>query len=187
MTRVFNAKIVLCGDSSVGKTSIRRNYMGLSFERDHISTLGADFALKKVPIQDDRLDLQIWDLGGQLGYERLRSRYFAGAKGALVVFDLTNPESFVNLPHWFQELWEYTGEKETPVVILGNKCDLVDDIKVNEDEIMAFIKEFQHKHQIQMPYTYHQTSAKDGINIDVAFDDLVKEMYDAFLLELGLQ
>jgi small GTP-binding protein len=186
--RVFQSKIVLCGDLAVGKTSVRRNYMGLSFERDHISTLGADFSLKKVMVGKDRVDTQIWDLGGQQGYERLRRRYFSGSRGALMVFDLTQRETFDNLDYWFNQLWDCSPTKELPVLILGNKCDLgEEEFAVTEKEINAYLKKTMKKNDIKsVKFKYFQTSAKDGININECFAELAKDIHAKLLEQLGL-
>ena len=181
MARSFFSKIVLCGDLGVGKTSIRRNYMGLSFVKEHVNTLGADFSLKHIPVNGDKFDLQIWDLGGQTNFESLRQKYFRGAEGALIVFDLTNRETFDNLNYWFYHLWDCRKSKDLPIMIIGNKSDL-NEFVVSDEEVYSFIDKIKKENNIEhVQMKYYITSAKNGDNITECFDDLVESLYDKFL------
>jgi len=175
-TRKFHVKFALCGNLAVGKTSIRRNFMGLHFTRDHVSTLGADFSLKKMKIGQDQLNLQIWDMGGEDEYQQLRKKFFHGTRGALLVLSLVDRQSYLDLPNWLEELHENAPIDRTPVVFLGNKCDLDNSqYEVNRAEIKSFIEEYVSNHNLEnLNYKYFETSAKDGINIDEAFYHLAE-------------
>ncbi len=173
------AKLVLCGDFGVGKTSIRRSFMGETFIQDHLSTLGADFAVNRVNVKEDVvLELQIWDLAGQPGFENLRQRFFKGAAAAMMVFDLTRPETFSNLDSWFEQLWRGQETKKMPIALLGNKNDL-DNHLIDEDQIDAYIQRLRDEHGLGKIYvSYFSTSAKTGINIEECFSEISTALYD---------
>ncbi|MCK5617109.1 GTP-binding protein, partial [Candidatus Pacearchaeota archaeon] len=166
-------KIALCGDGTVGKTSVRARYLRRSFPGSYIRTIGADFASKKANIAGQSVEFQIWDIAGQIKFENLRRLYYRGSKGALVIFDLTNRKSFENIPRWISEVWSYNGLSTIPIVILGNKNDLILDQKpaASPEEINTIIvkiNEFARK-KFGFEVNYLTTSAKTGDNISEAF------------------
>lgn len=152
--------------------------MGETFIKDHLSTLGADFAVNRVPVLDNVvLELQIWDLAGQPGFENLRQRFFKGAAAAMMVFDLTRPETFENLKSWFEQLWRGQESKVMPIALLGNKSDL-DDHKIDEATIQSYIADLRTTHGLENCYIdYFSTSAKTGINIETCFAEIAKALY----------
>lgn len=117
-------KICLLGDGSVGKTALRETFMGKAFTGRYIMTIGADFAIKTINIGNDNIKFQIWDLAGQQRFGAVRSLYYRGSMGALLVFDVTRKDSFDNILSWVNELWDNNGKKKVPMVLLGNKIDL---------------------------------------------------------------
>ncbi|MHA1451212.1 MAG: GTP-binding protein, partial [Candidatus Hodarchaeales archaeon] len=120
-------KTVLIGDGAVGKTSIRNSYMGKKFQPTYMATIGADFAVKDINIYANKIvRFQIWDLAGQQRFDSIRDTYYLGAHVAMIVFDHTRPDSFLNIPKWLNELWIHNGSGPIPFVILGNKTDLID-------------------------------------------------------------
>lgn len=119
-------KICLLGDGSVGKTALRQRFMGKSFSGRYLMTIGADFAIKTIDVEDNTIKFQIWDLAGQPRFSVVRSLYYRGSMGALLVFDVTRRDSFDNIMLWVNELWEHSGKKKVPMVVLGNKVDLRD-------------------------------------------------------------
>lgn len=173
------SKLVLAGSFGVGKTSIRRNYMGEHFIADHLSTLGADFAVKRVEIKDQAvLELQIWDLAGQRGFENLRQRFFKGAAAAFMVFDLTRKDTFSELDSWFEQLWRSQKSKRMPIAILGNKSDL-DGHSTTEDEVKGYMEKLKEEHDLADSYlSYFTTSAKTGENIQQAFEEISQALYE---------
>lgn len=173
------AKIVLCGAWAVGKTSIRRRYMGETFIQDHLSTLGADFSVNKVDLNEDTIiELQIWDLAGQPGFESLRQRFFKGTSAALMVFDLERPETFKELDSWFEQLWRGMDQKSMPIAILGNKVDLSNN-QVTDDEVRDYIARLKTENGIEdAPIRYITTSAKTGENINECFYQIANALYD---------
>jgi small GTP-binding protein len=170
-------KITLIGDWAVGKTSLRRRFMGQSFVTQYMGTLGADFGVIEKEIDGKKISYQIWDLAGQSGYEGVRRRYYDGTHGSLVVFDTTRPTSLKNLRGWITELWENNGRGKIPLIILGNKSDL--EPKVSDEDVQKFVDEinketahitFDYGFEIQ----YIKTSALTGENINDAFISLGK-------------
>ncbi len=179
-TSAYMIKLVLIGDSAVGKTSIRNNYLGLGFEKEHLTTLGADFAATTKTVDNIQIKYQIWDLAGQPMFKNVRPRFFKGCFGALAVFDITKKETFHNLTSWIQELYKYSGRGVVPVIILSNKMDLEDHVVTVEDA-QEFIEELNKKtkeHKIKNFFL--ETSAKTGKNIDEAFRILGEYIVDKY-------
>ncbi len=170
----FAVKITLLGDGAVGKSSLRRQYMGKGFTKSHLMTLGADFAQKRVKLDNDKnVTLHIWDIAGQESFEKIRKRFLMNSQGALIVFDLTRHDTFMNIPRWFKELWEINPGKRIPTLIVGNKMDLSDQIKVDENEIQLLINTLTTKYRERLPSVkYIKTSAKTGENVDKGFNTL---------------
>jgi small GTP-binding protein len=163
----FIFKIVLIGDGAVGKTSIRRRYMGEGFRTDFLATMGADFAYLKTDIDDNEIEWQIWDLAGQPAFRNVMKAYYKGSMGALAVFDVTQPDTLENIDSWTQEAQFHAKTfLELPVVIVGNKIDLRDEIPNCTKTINGFVK------AKSLNAEFIETSAKTGENIDDAFTKL---------------
>jgi small GTP-binding protein len=182
-------KITLCGDTEVGKTSLRARYMGFKFDdnMDYQMTLGVDFsaltyflAPSNLGIQQ-KVFLQIWDVGGQLIFKNIRQKYYTGTNGFLFVFDLTNLKSLLSLKEWLSELNysnEYNKMEEiVPIVILGNKSDLKRHPKLTKAYIRKFLCNLsQLYYDYEFPYL--ETSAKTGDNINIALDTLINKILE---------
>lgn len=119
-------KIVVGGDKGVGKTTLVRKNFGRGFNSQYMMTIGADFALKEAVIDGRAIKFQIWDLAGQTRFGAARSVYYLGCLGALLLFDVTQRESFENLENWIKEIWNHNGKGVIPLIIMGNKIDLRD-------------------------------------------------------------
>lgn len=176
-------KLVLLGDGAVGKTNLRRNYLGQGFTKDHQMTIGADFAATDKELAVDgkeyNITYQIWDLAGQASFNQVRSMYYRGVFGALMVFDITRPSSFQNIPNWINELEKNSNRGQVPMMILGNKYDLVDtsDKTVKKDQIDALLEELNEDAEEKgFKIEYLNTSALTGLNVDKAFDALGKSI-----------
>ena len=118
-------KIVLCGDGAVGKTSLRKQYLGLGFETDYLSTMGADFALFDTTIGETQIRWQIWDLAGQPMFEDVVTAYYTKIFGGVVVYDVTRKQTFDNVKRWVNNMLSNSGrDKDVPFVLLANKIDL---------------------------------------------------------------
>jgi len=169
-------KLALLGDGAVGKTNLRRNYLGQGFDKDHHMTIGADFAAaeRELTIGDKEFAItyQIWDLAGQATFDQVRSMYYRGVFGALMVFDITRPSSFTNIKSWISELEKHSGRGQVPMVILGNKYDLIDSAEdtVKQDQIDALLEELNEDAEDKgFEISYLNTSALTGLHVDEAF------------------
>ncbi len=160
MTQIINCKVVILGDSSTGKTSIATRYVNEKFEQIEESTIGASFLQKDLLINNCKISYEIWDTAGQERYRSLAPMYYRNAKLALVVFDITNKNSFLSAIEWIKEIKEKCDN--TLIALLGNKCDLENHI----DKVL--IEEFIKSYDIP----YFETSAKKDINISEVFTNL---------------
>jgi len=169
----FKFKICMLGEGTVGKTSLVHRFIENKFQEDYKATLGVNILQKHLKIDDNSVSVNIWDLGGQDTFENLRKLYLEGSKGALVIFDLTNRESFEKLGAWIQDFRE--SQEEKPFCLIGNKADLKDQIVVTEEEARLLAKE----HGVNLIIT----SAKTGENVEKAFVNLGKEILEEILKE----
>ncbi len=167
---VKKLKICLVGDVGVGKTSLIRRFVMDVFDDKYIATIGTKVTKKEMDFKDPRTgeDLRIlllvWDIMGQPSFrEVLREAYFYGAEGALAVCDLTSKESLGELRYWVKAMTSTTGE--IPIVFLGNKCDLKDDVRVTTQDLEVFA--------MKQGSPAMLTSAKTGYNVESAFRALV--------------
>jgi len=169
MTYDYLFKVIAVGDGAVGKTSITLRFSTGTFRDSYIMTIGVDFAVKTIDVGTSegakKIKLQIWDTGGQERFSYVRPLYYKGAMGGLVVFDVTQVESFQNIPRWFEEVKKNRGN--IPLILVGNKVDLPDR-KINGEQA----KELAKKHGVQ----YLETSAKTGESIERIFLELSKSM-----------
>jgi small GTP-binding protein len=171
-------KICLIGDGYVGKTSIRRKYLGQGFRSNYIPSLGVDFAQKTVMYGDDEsVRLVIWDIAGQPQFQSLRRRYYEGCSGLILVYSVVDRESYDSATKWLVEAKEFM-DKLPALIIVGNKIDLrsyhpKEDI-ISYEEGLEFTKKFSEK--LNTPTIFIETSALTGENIDKAFDKLTRMM-----------
>ena len=126
-------KVILIGDSGVGKTNLLRRYTKDDFDREIRATIGVDFSAMEYEYKGRVIKVQFWDTAGQEKYRSIAESYFRNAHGAVIVFDLTDKKSFENLEQWRQELTK-TGNKLLDVVVTGNKVDLDGERKVGLKE-----------------------------------------------------
>ncbi len=174
----LTAKAVIIGDPAVGKTSIKKRYFGTGFHEEYIMTLGAGFSVKKIHLDDNRvLKLNVWDLAGQESFNQVRPVFYKGTSALILVFDLTNQDSFQNLEKWVTEFWSHSGSPNNiPVILVGNKLDLLSKEPKMED-YKEFWKKFQSIHpQFSGGKLSIFTSAKTGVNINEMFDKLKSMM-----------
>jgi small GTP-binding protein len=158
-------KIVLLGDTGVGKTSLVYRFIENRFSTDFKSTLGVNLLKRTVEVEGNQVTVQIWDLGGQEAYKRLRKLYLDGASGALLVYDVTNTASFDHLTEWFNSFIETRSGR--PAVLIGNKVDLKEIKKVTTEQGKTFSNEKQ-------CVEFIEASAKTGENVEAAFKNLIK-------------
>ncbi len=176
-SRRWQFKICVIGDGYVGKTSVRRKYLGQGFRSNYIPSLGVDFAQKTVVHGDDSVRLVIWDIAGQTQFQSLRRRYYDGCSGLVLIYSVVDRDSFDNASKWLVEAKGYM--KDLPaLIIVGNKIDLrsyhpKEDIISYEDGL-EFTKKFSER--LDTPAIFIETSALTGENIDKAFDKLTRLM-----------
>ena len=172
-------KVVLIGDGAVGKTSLRRNFIGKSFRENYLMTIGADFSVKQVTFEDYVINLQLWDLAGQPRFSEVRGAYYAGTYGAMVIFDITRPNTFTNIDYWINELIKYNNHKLVPMMIVGNKSDLRGttpaEVQVDKLSAMAYADTLSNWGGLRVDYV--ETSALSGKNVDDAFQRLISKIY----------
>lgn len=173
-SRIF--KIALLGEGGVGKTALRYNYLGQGFKSNYSMTVGADFAAKSVDLDGQPITAQIWDLAGQERFSTVRSLYYKGALGALLVFDITRPETYDTLPNWLEELMRNNDNQIVPFLLIGNKGDLRGQFpgEVHPDSALAYAKALGDWSGYEVPYV--ETSAKTGDNVDHAFKTLLRNI-----------
>ena len=168
-------KIVLIGDSFVGKTNIMSKYLMNEFHEDSKATVGVEFGAKKFDIEGKSVKAQIWDTAGQERYKSITSTYYKGAKGALIVYDITRKETFDSVDRWISELLN-SGDKNMTMLLIGNKCDLDNQRQVTKEQGEEKAKAFK--------VAFLETSASSGENLDVAFEMIMKEVYSKCKNEL---
>ncbi|KNB46831.1 RAS-like protein [Blastocystis sp. subtype 4] len=162
-------KIVLIGDSNVGKTNILSRFTKDEFSLDSKATVGVEFSSKCVKINNSIIKAQIWDTAGQERYRSITSAYYRGAVGALMVYDITSRSSFENVEGWLSELRQHS-EGDMVVILIGNKCDLANQRCISTEEAIAYAE----KHNM----AFIETSAYDKTGIDAAFTTVLKEIYE---------
>jgi small GTP-binding protein len=195
-------KIVLLGDSAVGKTSLIRRYVFDQFEDSYISTIGTKATMKELMITQDEeeidLTLMIWDLIGSEGYHALHSRNFVGTNGAILVADLTRKDTLHNLEnYWIPSLLQVV--ENVPLVFACNKSDLLEQYEFSLDDLTKIASKYNTEFTNVLPEslkTDYETSAKTGSNVELAFESLgymvvlnkrkmdpVKELYEALVAQ----
>ena len=164
-------KLIIVGDTNVGKTNIMSKYIKDQFNFNSKSTIGVEFGTKILTIENKKIKAQIWDTAGQERYKSITSAYYKGAKGALVVYDITNKFTFESVDKWVQDLNSY-GDKNLTLLLVGNKSDLEEKRQVNKEDGEEKAKSFG--------CAFLETSALSGDNLDKAFTLMVKEIFEKF-------
>jgi Ras-related protein Rab-1A len=165
----FLFKLLLIGNSSVGKTSILLRYVDDAFNTDFQTTIGVDFKLAELTRQDKLIKLQLWDTAGQDRFRNIVASYYRGANGIILVYDITNAESFHNIPKWMEESSSYLTQS-VPKLLIGNKADLSSQRQV----ATADAQEFATQHGM----LFLETSAKTNKNIKAAFETMADSMLE---------
>ncbi len=161
-------KIVLIGDSGVGKSNILSRFVSGTFSFESRTTIGVEFASKVIPVDRLRVMAQIWDTAGQEKYRSVTKVYYKGAVGAILVYDITNYESFKSTEKWIKEIREHA-DQNIIIMLAGNKSDLGYKRAVNTQEGL----EYAAKHNM----AFMETSALDSTNIDGAFTKLLDDIH----------
>lgn len=158
-------KTVLVGDSGVGKTNILSRYTRDEFSIETNSTVGVEFGSKKIKINNTNVKVQIWDTAGQEQYKSIINAYYKGARGSMVVFDLTKKDTFKSVDAWIRELKTYA-DSEISILLIGNKADLEELRQISQEEAKAKAEQYG--------IDYIETSALQFTNIENAFKNMIK-------------
>jgi small GTP-binding protein len=169
MTKKFILKILTAGEGGVGKTTLLHRYVEGKFSADTKMTIGVEFFLKEIDLGGKQCTLQLWDFGGQERFRFLLESYVLGAKGALLMFDLTRPMTLENLQQWVSICRK--GDPNLPILFLGTKLDLINDIMVDDDYALTFKEQFN-------LFDYMKISSKSGENVSEAFELLTKKILE---------
>ena len=162
-------KVIIVGDTAVGKSNILSRYVKDEFSSNSKSTVGVELGIKFLKIKNTKTKIQIWDTAGQERYRAITSSYFKGSNGCFIVYDITNEASFNNIENWYEQIQKETS-KDIPILLVGNKCDL-------EDERKVPIEKGKEKAQ-NLNCAFFETSALKKINIDKIFEELVNNIYE---------
>jgi len=161
MTEKFLCKVPFVGDGGVGKTSITQRITGQGFNTSYLMTIGADFKLKQLVLDDGtEVTLQLWDTAGQQRFTSIRSFFYTGSRGIVLVYDVTRPQSFHNLKNWYDEIKKHVYDGKASLLVIGNKTDLIDQRQVSKDEGYRFAT--------SIDANFAEASAKTGQGIDEA-------------------
>eukprot|EP00178_Gracilaria_changii_P013081 TRINITY_DN3684_c0_g2_i2.p1 TRINITY_DN3684_c0_g2~~TRINITY_DN3684_c0_g2_i2.p1 ORF type:complete len:211 (+),score=34.54 TRINITY_DN3684_c0_g2_i2:22-633(+) len=160
-------KLLLIGDSGVGKSCLLLRFADDTYTESYISTIGVDFKIRTIELEGKTIKLQIWDTAGQERFRTITSSYYRGAHGIIVVYDVTDQVSFGNVKQWLQEIDRYACESVNKLLV-GNKCDLVSQKAVDFNTAKEFAD------SLGIPFL--ETSAKNSTNVDDAFLTMAREI-----------
>jgi len=162
-------KLLLIGDSGVGKSCLLLRFAEDSYTESYLSTIGVDFKIRTIDLEGKTIKLQIWDTAGQERFRTITAAYYRGAHGIIVVYDVTDSESFENVKMWLKEIDRYAAE-DVDKLLIGNKSDLVSK-KVVEYSIAKELAD-----SLSIPFL--ETSARNTINVDQMFLTMARQIQD---------
>ena len=163
-------KVLLIGNSGVGKSSLFLRFVDDIWNDTFVPTIGVDFKIKTFEIDEKKIKMQIWDTAGQERFKNIIASYYRGAHGILLLYDVTDKDSFRNLSNWLIEI-EKNGSKNVLKVLIGNKCDLEDKRVITYNQGKDFADTYGLK--------FIETSAKKNLNVSEAFETLGRELMNA--------
>ena len=164
-------KVILIGDSAVGKTNIMSKYLKNQFIEDSKATVGVEFGSKLFTINGHNIKAQIWDTAGQEKYKAITGAYYKGSKGAFVVYDITKKDTFESVDKWINDL-KSTGDPKMTIIIIGNKVDLEHKREVLKEQGEEKAKSFG--------CAFLETSAFSGDNIEKGFEMMISEIFKKY-------
>jgi len=160
-------KLLLIGDSGVGKSCLLLRFADDTYTQSYISTIGVDFKIRTIELEGKTVKLQIWDTAGQERFRTITSSYYRGAHGIIIVYDVTDRDSFNNVKHWIQEIDKYAADGVKKLLV-GNKCDLQSKKAVSYDEAKELAD--------SLGINFMETSAKNSHNVEQAFQMMAAEI-----------
>lgn len=161
-------KIVLVGDSGVGKSNLLTRFTKNEFNSKSSTTIGVEFSTRTVEVQNKKIKAQVWDTAGQERFRAITNAFYRGAVGALLVYDITKHESYMNVEKWLKELKDH-GDSKMVHMLVGNKSDLKHLRAVPSEEAASFAE----KNNL----SFIEASALDSSNVDTAFENVLKDVY----------
>ena len=161
----YLCKVLLLGDSGVGKSSLILRYTDETFNSKLVNSIGVDFKMKKKEIDGKIIKIQIWDTAGHERFRSITYSYYRGANSIIIVFDLSNKKSFISITDWLKQIEKHAKENVFKFLV-GNKYDLIEEREVLYEEA----KQYADEHSLP----YIETSAKEGININELFESSIK-------------
>ena len=165
-------KIMIIGETKTGKTSLISRYCKNEFIGGaYLSTIGIDFQVKILNLNKKKIKIQIWDTAGQERYRNIAKNYFQSSDGFIIVYDISNTESFDKLDYWIEQI-KTNSQEFTKMILFGNKCDLIEDRKVTKEEGEEYSKNNKIK--------FFEVSAKEGTNVNKAFEDFIKDILNCY-------
>ena len=161
-------KILLLGDTTVGKTCFLMKYTDKTFQEIHMATIGLDYRLKSMKLKNGKdIKLQMWDTAGQDRYRAITKNYYKGSHGILLLYDITNIQTFESVKQWVTQIRE-EATQNVIVYLVGNKSDMEEEREVQKE------KGEQLAEELGFPFT--ESSAKNGINVNETFEDLAERI-----------
>ena len=170
----YKIKIIVVGDSGVGKTNLINRFASDKFDTNSKATIGVEFVYKTLKINKEIIKVEVWDTAGEERYRSITSSYYKGANGAIIVYDLTDEESFKNVESWMNEVIK-KGKQNMQFLLVGNKKDLINDRVVTEQKGIDKAKELN--------MNLFEASALEKNNVNEAFNFLIKEIYLSIIKE----
>jgi len=169
-------KLLMIGDSGVGKTCLLLRYANDSFSPTFITTIGIDFKIKNINLDGKRIKLQIWDTAGQERFRTITTSYFRGAQGILLVYDVTDRQTFISIRNWVAQI-QMHADVNVNKILIGNKCDMQDLRQVSHEEGESLAKEYN--------IHFFETSAKNDTNVEKSFLTIATDVKERLMTDGG--
>ncbi|OHT01478.1 Ras-related protein RIC1 [Tritrichomonas foetus] len=165
-TQDYMFKLLVVGESGVGKTCMLLRFADNKFEENFLSTIGVDFKVKEIMVDDKKVKLQIWDSAGQERFRNITASYYRNCSAIIIVYDITNHDSFDRVQQWVTDVRGFV--PDAPLLLVGNKCDLEEDRKVTIEEGKGLAD--------KLGFVFLETSAKTALNIENVFMEMSKTL-----------